>query len=382
MGEEFPVWDEAVLYACPDYWGFFMAGKAHEVYMGEALQMAEKARGKTSPNPLVGAVIVRNGNIVGKGFHKAAGTPHAEIHAIRNAREEANGADLYVTLEPCCHYGRTGPCTDEIIKAGIKRVYYSLTDPNPKVKGKGAAALRRAGIEAVPGLLRGEAERQNEVYLKFIKTGRPFVCLKLAQSLDGCIAASNGESQWISSEASRKMVHLLRSQYDAVAVGAKTANIDNPSLTVRSVRGKNPYRIIISASLNVRKNLDLFRKNDDHKTILAAPKKNIDRFKIKNLTTWGIRSKGNGLSLEDFLNRAGQFGITSILVEGGAGLAASFIRAGLVDKFIFFVAPKLIGGGISSIADLGVGHPSEAIALKDMNWKESGKDLMVTAYPG
>ncbi len=364
------------------YWGFFMADRADEKYIKETLELAAKARGKTSPNPLVGALVVKNGKIVGRGFHKKAGTPHAEIHALDMAGKKARGADLYVSLEPCCHFGRTKPCTKEIIAAGIKRVVFAMTDPNPKVKGKGAAELRRAGIEVVPNVLKNEAAVLNEIYLKNIQTGRPFVTLKIAQTLDGCIATKSGESQWITGPEARKAVHRLRSEYDAVLIGAGTAAKDNPALTVRAVGGRDPYRIVLSKRLNFPKNIDLLKKNDDSKTIIATSKKSAGKLKSTGATVWGIRSRRNDLSLPDFLRQAEAFGISSILIEGGAGLAGSFIRERLIDKYIFFVAPALIGDGIPSIGDFGVKRLNKAVRLKDISSRMIGRDLMITAYPG
>jgi len=359
-----------------------MAEKADEKYITETFELAARARGKTAPNPIVGAVVVKNGKIVGRGYHKKAGTPHAEIHALRMAGQKAQGADLYVSLEPCCHFGRTKPCTKEIIRSGVKRVVFAMTDPNPKVKGKGARELRRAGIEVSANILKNEAATLNEVYIKYIQTGLPFVTLKIAQTLDGCIATETGESKWITGTEARKMVHRLRSENDAVLIGSGTAAKDNPSLTVRSFRGSNPYRIVLSQNLHFPQSIDLIKKNVDGKTIIATSTASAGKLKSHNAEVWKIKGRKGSLSLPDFLNQAGRFGITSILLEGGASLAGSFIRERLVDKYIFFIAPTLIGKGINAIGDLGIKKLAGAVKLKEISSRPTGRDLMITAYPG
>jgi len=372
------------LFRTPRYnWGFFMTSDDDIKYMSLALKLAEKGRGKTSPNPLVGAVIVKNGRIVGQGYHRKAGTAHAEIVALNATRDKAVNATLYVNLEPCCHYGRTRPCTGEIIKAGIKRVVLSMKDPNPLVAGKGVRQLKRAGITVKSGLLKREAERQNEVYLKYIRTGRPFVILKTAQTLDGRIATSSGDSRWITGTKARKLVHQLRAEYDGVAVGGGTVRTDNPRLTVRSVRGENPYRIIVSTHPKFSRSMNIFRNNTDVRTILATSKRAAGDFKMKNLTIWTIKENKDGISLDDLLDKAGQFGLTSLLVEGGRELATSFIRAGLVDKQYLFIAPKIIGKGINAIGRLNIRKMSEALIYKDFyyNCESCAPDMLFVGYP-
>lgn len=359
-----------------------MVEKNDEKYLRLALELAEKARGKTSPNPLVGAVIVKNDRIIGQGYHKKAGSPHAEINALNMARGNTRGATLYINLEPCCHHGRTKPCTAEIIQAGIKEVAFALKDPNPVVNGRGAAQLRNAGVKVRTGLLRKEAEKTNEVYLKYIKTGRPFVILKTAQSLDGCIATDTGDSRWITGTKARRLVHRLRSECDAVAVGSGTVMADNPLLTVRSVKGRNPYRIIVSRSLAFPRSINLFKNNDDAKTIVATSGKSAESLKQKNLIVWTIKENRNGLSLIDLLEKAGQFGITSLLVEGGAKLAASFIRSGLIDKHFLFVAPKIIGEGIGAFGNVGVKRVADAVAYRELTCvKGYEPDFLFIGYP-
>jgi len=349
--------------------------------MQTALKLAERGRGRTAPNPMVGAVIVKNGRIVGQGFHKKAGTAHAEIVALADAGRAARGATLYVTLEPCSHHGRTGPCALAVVEAGIAQVFYAIKDPNPLVNGRGAGMLRKGGVKTHCGLLRAEASRLNEVYLKYITTGRPFVTLKLAQSLDGRIAAVGGDSDWISSAVSRTMVHRMRAESDAVVVGAGTVTADNPELTVRMVKGKNPYRIIVSAHPDFKKSLKLFRNNDDARTIVATSKKSAEKVKAKNLTVWTVKNSHGRIDLDDFIEKAGRFGIRSMLVEGGGKLATSFLKAGLVDKLMVFTAPLIIGKGIDGVGDLKVNHIAEAMGFDECVFKPSGTDMMFVGYP-
>ena len=359
-----------------------MADKNAEKYMTLALELARKGSGKTSPNPMVGAVIVKNGKIVGRGYHKKAGTPHAEIHAINEAGDKARGGTLYVTLEPCCHYGRTKPCADEIIRAGVSEVVYSMRDPNPLVCGRGANRLKKAGVKVSSGLLRYEAELLNEVYIKYIRTGIPFVILKSAQTLDGRIAATCGDSKWITGSKARKMGHQLRALCDAVAIGSGTAMTDNPELTVRMVKGKNPYRIILSHKADLPNTLKLFSENNDARTILATSAKNSNKIKAKNLTVWSIREEAGKLSLIDFLEKAGKFGITSIMVEGGATLATAFLKAGLVDKHYIFIAPKIIGRGIEAVGDLDIKKVSDGIEYKNVAVQtDLTPDILIVGYP-
>jgi diaminohydroxyphosphoribosylaminopyrimidine deaminase/5-amino-6-(5-phosphoribosylamino)uracil reductase len=367
-------------------WGFFVTAKSDIEYMQRALDLAGRARGETAPNPMVGAVIVRGSRVVGEGYHRRAGKAHAEIEALRRAGQNAKGADLYVTLEPCCHWGRTGPCTDAIIEAGIKRVIVATSDPNPKVKGKGIRALRSAGIEVVNGVLRDQARRLNEVYLNWARNQRPFVTLKLAQSLDGRIATATGDSQWISCAASRKRAHQLRAENDAVMVGMGTVRSDNPSLTVRHVKGRNPYRIVVTASADLPRSCHLLTDNSDVKTIVATSGAGAERLTRRagkcQLTIWEIDHDPDGLlRLSDLLSKAGGFGIQSVLVEGGSRLATSLLEEQLVNKFIAFVAPRVVGTGRDAIDDLEIRRIANAIEFKPFEFVPSGKDVMFTGYP-
>ncbi len=354
--------------------------------MNRALNLAEKGRGKTLPNPMVGAVLVKNGKIVAEGYHKGPGQPHAEAAAIKKAGKKANGATLYVNLEPCCHFGRTGPCTNIIVKAGVKKVVYAVTDPNPQVNGRGAKTLRHAGVEVTNGLLSREAARLNDVYFGLTENKRPFVTLKIAQSLDGRIASSSGDSKWISSEDSRKYAHGLRAEADAVLVGSGTFKKDNPKLTTRLIRGKNPYRIIVSSGLSFPKNSHLIDDNADFKTIVATSeeslKENSDIINGNGPTYWCIRKDAEGrLDLRDLLDKAALFGINSILVEGGAQIAASFLKAKLVDKYVVVTAPVLIGQGVDAIGDLGIKRISQAVQFRDFYRFPSGADEIFVGYP-
>lgn len=355
-------------------------------FMKSAFQLAEKGRGKTNPNPLVGAVIVKNNKIIGSGYHKAVGKDHAEIMAIKSAGAKAKNATMYVSLEPCCHTGRTGPCTDAIIKSKIKKVVYASKDPDKRVAGKGAKILREAGLEVSNGILKKEAELLNDKYFGFHKNNRPFVIVKAAQTLDGRIATESGDSKWISGETALKYAHRLRADVDAVVVGSNTFKSDNPSLTVRNVKGKNPYRIVLTTSSKINSKSNLISNNNDDKTIIATSSKNIKKIKVaKNQKTpiiWEIKAdKNNLLDLNDFLDKANQFGIKSILVEGGATLITSFVKQGLVDKLILITAPKIIGSGIDTIGNLETGLLNDALKFSHSHFEMLGKDSLFIGYP-
>ncbi|SYZ73536.1 Riboflavin biosynthesis protein RibD (Includes: Diaminohydroxyphosphoribosylaminopyrimidine deaminase; 5-amino-6-(5-phosphoribosylamino)uracil reductase) [Candidatus Zixiibacteriota bacterium] len=358
-----------------------MAEDSSSRYMKLALSLAKRGRGKTSPNPMVGAVVVKEGRIVGEGYHRRAGTAHAEVLALKEAGGRARGGDLYVNLEPCCHYGRTRPCTDAIIEAGIKRVIYAITDPNPLVDGKGAKILNSNGIKTERGLLENDASHLNEIYLKYIATGRPFVVLKTAQSLDGRIATLTGDSKWISGPEALKFAHRLRAECDAVAVGSGTVRADNPQLTVRLVKGKNPYRIILTEHPDISNHFNIFKNNDDAKTIVATSQEAAGKIGKKNLIVWTIRKNKKGLVLKDFLEVAGQFGIQSLLIEGGSRLATSFLKEGLVDKHHLMIAPLLIGKGLEGIGDLHIRRLTEAVKYREYKFERCGKDMLFTGYP-
>ncbi len=375
----------AVIPRCKS-WYFFVTVLVEKQYMQKVLELAARAKGKTSPNPLVGALLVKRGKVIAEGYHKHYGGNHAEVNAIRKARKEVKGATLFLNLEPCCHTGQTGPCTEAIIKAGIKRVVFAVKDPNPKVGGRGAKILRRAGIKVESGLLRTEAIKLNESYFGFHANGRPFVTLKLAQTLDGQIATKNGSSQWISSKESRKIVHRLRAENDAVIVGGGTLRQDDPSLTVRHVKGDDPFRIIVTRSVEINKKSNIIANNDDGRTIIATTSRTVDKlagkFKKSNLTFWELKTnRQRKIDLNDLLEKASAFGLRSILVEGGQEIATSFLKAGLVDKVVIMTAPRILGKGISSIGDLNSLSIDDSISFDDVTLEPCGDDMIFTGYP-
>ena len=351
--------------------------------MNRALQLAEKGRGKTKPNPLVGAVLVKNGNIIGEGYHKAAGKDHAEIVAFNSATESARGATLYVNLEPCCHVGRTGPCTDRIISEKIKKVVIASKDPNRVVNGKGIRILKKAGIDIVSNVLKKEAFFLNDAYLSYHSTKKPFITLKMAQTLDGKIADIFSASKYLSSAASLKYVHLLRAEVDAVAVGANTVRNDNPKLDVRLVKGENPYRIILSTDLNFKKPTGLLNQKD-HKTIIASTEQSINKYiagnKKSNLIYWSLREKNKKLDLHDFVEKAAGFGLHSILIEGGSALAGSFLKEGLIDKLILVTVPKIMGDGVDTFSGTGIKRLKDAIQFSLFYNFQSGTDTIFVGY--
>lgn len=361
--------------------------KADVEYMQRAIELATLARGRTSPNPLVGAVIVKDGKIIGEGYHKKAGTPHAEIHALDAAGNEARGATLYVSLEPCCHQGRTPPCTEAIIKSGIKRVVIATLDPNPKVAGGGWQRLKEAGIDAEYGLLQEAAAELNEVFFKYIQSGLPYVALKTAMTLDGKIAAGSGDSRWITGPEARQYVHQLRNTYDAIMVGIGTVLADNPQLNTRldESQGRDPIRIIIDNQLDLPLNSIIARSSREQPSLVFCGNQ-IDEDKASELTRLGVEiiktELENGLvPVQQVLTILAQREITSILVEGGAELNASLIEKGLVDKFYWFIAPKIIGGrkAKSPVGGSGCQFMREALELRIRDIKSLGRDILITA---
>lgn len=358
----------------------------NEHYMRQALHIAGFAAGRTSPNPLVGAVVVQSNRIVGQGWHRKAGTPHAEIHALNQAGELARGADLYVTLEPCNHYGRTGPCAEAIIQAGIKRAIVAMSDPNPIVSGQGIARMKLAGIEIEEGVLAQEAAKQNEAFIKWIATGMPFGVFKTAMTLDGKIAAVSGQSQWISGADARQYVHRLRDRYDAIFTGIGTIIADNPQLTTRlSEGGHNPVRVVADSLARIPLSATIL--NDGlARTIIAvsprAPAVKIDQIRALGAEVVHIEETAGGLDLRQLFQWLGKQGITSVLVEGGAAVAASALNNNLIDKVCWFIAPKIIGGATAPgpIGGAGISELGNAVLLEDMEVQPIGSDTMITAY--
>lgn len=357
-----------------------------EDYMREALRVAENARGRTSPNPLVGAVIVRGGRIVATGWHRKAGTPHAEVHALRMAGELAKGATLYVTLEPCAHYGRTGPCAKAVVEAGIARVVIALKDPNPLVAGKGIAILEEAGIEVKCGVLAREAAKLNEAFLKWIQMGLPLVALKTAMSLDGKIATYTGASQWITGEAAREQVHKYRDEYDGILAGIGTVLADDPSLTTRLTdgTGKNPVRIIADSLARTPVKAKLLT-DGEARTIIAvteaAPNDKVEALKAAGAEIL-VAGPGPQVDMSLLMKQLGEREITSVFVEGGGTVNFSLLKAGLVDKVYAFVAPKIIGGQEAKTPVEGEGFATlaEAVELTALEAGNIGRDVMLTGY--
>lgn len=353
-------------------------------FMRLALRLARKGVPRTSPNPAVGAVLVRGGREVGSGYHRAPGTPHAEIEAIRAAGKGTRGADLYVTLEPCDHTGRTGPCTEAIIRAGIRRVAAAMEDPNPRVRGRGFRTLRRAGIEVRTGILERQARGLNEPYCRWIVTGRPFVTLKLALSLDGQIAGASGSSRWITGEKARGIVHRMRATADAVLVGGKTFRADDPLLTARRPGARNPRRVVLTSDLVRAANGRLLREGAGE-TIFVCPR-GVDGAGVDRLRRAGARvillpSRGKRIDAGVFLAALGREEITSLLVEGGGETAGWLAAAGAVDRYLLFVAPRLLGEGVRAVSGFSAAGPEKGIRLVFTSVRRVGEDLMVTAEP-
>ena len=353
------------------------------VFMRAALAEAAKGIGRTSPNPAVGAVLVKSGRIVARGYHRRAGAPHAEVVAIRRAGARARGAELYTTLEPCNHYGRTPPCTSAILDAGVARVICALRDPNPIVNGRGIARLRRAGTPVVAGVLRAEAARLNRPYLKRVRTGLPWVTLKAAITLDGKIATSRGDSRWVSGGKSRADVHRLRDRVDAILVGSNTARLDNPRLTTRvGSKGRNAIRVVLDARLQLPLSLQLFRSPLAARTIVATAERprtaRAKRLLRRGIEVWPVPSRAGRLDLPAVLRRLSAEGVVHLLVEGGAEVFGAFIDQGLADELVVFIAPKLVGsGGLSWTGRVDVKSMAEAIALEEVAIFKRGRDALV-----
>lgn len=361
--------------------------KTDRMYMERALALAEKGCGTTTPNPLVGAVIVRDGRIIGEGYHVRAGEGHAEVNAFKNATEDVAGATMYVTLEPCSHYGKTPPCADRIIEKGIGRVVVAAMDPNPLVAGRGICKIREAGIPVTIGVMEEESRRLNEVFLKYIVTGQPFVLMKAAMSLDGKIATAGGESQWISCEASREEVHHLRHEYTGIMAGIGTVLADDPMLNCREAGGKQPKRIIVDSHLVIPEDSKLVQSAQAYPLIVATlrgncPKKQ-ERLKAKGAEILEIEGDSDGhVDLKQLMTVLGAMKIDSILLEGGGRLAEGALKAEIVDKVQFYIAPMLIGGkdAKTPVEGAGIGRLSQAWRLSDWMAEKIGNDLRITGY--
>ena len=353
-----------------------------EQFMQRALALARQGLGKTSPNPAVGAVLVRKGHVIGEGWHKRAGGPHAEVFALRNAK--ARGATVYVTLEPCSTWGKTPPCTEAIIAAGVKRVVVAARDSNPKHNGRGLKLLRRAGIRVEAGLLADEATALNEALNKWITTRMALVIAKAAMSLDGKIATRTGDSKWITSEAARREAHALRATVDAVMVGANTVIRDNPQLTVRhGLRGKQPWRVVIDGRGRCPRTMKLFRDAHRERTIILTTFRSSAAWR-RNLSQSGahvfiVKGSGGRLNLRAALRVLGKMDITSVLVEGGGELLGSLFDARLIDRVALFYAPIVIGGrdAVTAVAGEGSSKVKHSVRLVDCHWRRIGKDEML-----
>ncbi len=357
-----------------------------EYYMRLCLKLAKKAEGKTYPNPLVGSLIVKDGIIIGSGYHKGFGMPHAEIEALRSCKTPANGATLYVNLEPCNHFGKTPPCTDAIIKNKIKRVVIGMLDPNPLNNGNGVKKLRDNNVDVRYPVLNGPSESLNKKFKEYISGKLPLVTLKLAQSLDGKIATYSGDSKWISDLTSRVYVHNLRSRSDAVMVGMNTLIKDNPILLNRLFKeGKThqPARICLGDHTRIPKNSNLFKNTDTSRVFIVSnkpiSKKEFLKFKKNNIEFIYIKTKGGHIPLKIALERLKCFGIYKILVEGGSELAASLLNEKLVNKILLFIAPIIIGGkdACSSIGGKGVKFVNKSIKIKHMHVSRIGRDILI-----
>lgn len=348
-----------------------------------ALDLAREGGGDVNPNPLVGAIVVAGNEIIGQGYHREFGGPHAEVFALEQAGDAARGATLYVTLEPCAHHGKRPPCTERIIEAGIARVVIACHDPNPLVNGAGVAALHCAGIAVTNGILDQDARKMNEIFFKFITTKIPFVQLKLATSLDGKIATRTSDSQWISGEASRIETHRLRRRFAAIVVGLGTVVVDDPQLTVRHVSGKDPIRIVLDGRGQIPLTAKLLR--DDGRTIITTATMSEEKAKSihsQGADVWRLPGEGDAVDLHALLQRLGEEGIDSLLIEGGGETAAAFLENGLIDKLSLFIAPILIGGrtAIPAIGGIGVDRIAEAIRPQRVEVEQIGADLLITGY--
>jgi diaminohydroxyphosphoribosylaminopyrimidine deaminase/5-amino-6-(5-phosphoribosylamino)uracil reductase len=346
-------------------------------FLKKTLELAKRAEGHTSPNPMVGAVILKNNKEISCGFHKKSGKPHAEIEAINNARINIKGATLYINLEPCCHFGRTPPCVDKIIESGIRRVVIATLDPNPVVHGKSVSKLKKAGIKVSVGCFSKQARRLNEVFFKNMEAKRPFVVVKLAQSLDGKIAAAGGESKWITGEHARKFARKLRDKYDCVLVGINTVIKDNPRLN--GVK-KNPYKVVIDPKLRIPKDAYIL-KNDSQKLIIFASTK-AKKKSLKNTKVFFIKEEKGKLPVKEILSILNQHGITSVFVEGGSCTAANFFEEKLVDKVHFFIAPIILGGksALTSIGGQGLSL-RDCPEVSELRIEKIGQDMLITGYP-
>ncbi len=357
-------------------------------YMTLALQEAVRGEGYVSPNPMVGAVVVKDDQVVGRGYHQAVGGPHAEVHALDDAAEKAVGATLYVTLEPCNHQGRTPPCTRKILQSGIKRVVVAMADPNPDVKGGGNDFLRGQGVEVLCGVKEREAERINEPFIKFSKTKLPFVVLKMAATLDGRIATRTGDAHWVTGESARARVHQIRHALDAIMVGVGTVRADDPQLTTRLENngGVDPIRFVLDTRLSIPPDAKLLSQTSAAPTYLVcgseAPKDRKESLSAAGARILEAPLEQGRIDLKALMPLLGQLGVTSLLVEGGAHVADSALKADVVDKVMFFYAPKILGGsdGMPMLSGRGPELMKSALQVQDVTVERFGEDILVQGY--
>ncbi len=352
-------------------------------YMRRALELAARARGRTAPNPMVGAVVVSGGELVGEGWHHRAGEAHAEVNAFRAAGSAARGGTLYVTLEPCCHWGRTPPCTDAVLASGVRRVVVAMPDPFPKVDGGGLRILREAGLEVEVGLLEAEARELNRAYLKAVQSGLPWVTLKMAVSLDGRIATRTGDSRWITGPAARRHVHRLRDWNDAVLTGIGTVRADDPELTARNPGARNPLRVVVDARADTPLDSRLVRSARAVPTLLATgPGSDVLPYEAAGLAVERVPAPDGRIALEPLLRRLVQRDVHSVLCEAGGELAGSLLDGGLVDEVAWFIAPLVIGGRLApaAVGGTGAARMADALRLQGVRTRRFGADLAIFGY--
>lgn len=369
-------------------------------YMDMALQLAEFGRNQTAPNPMVGAVIVKDGRVVGQGAHLKAGEPHAEVHALRMAGHHAKGATLYVTLEPCSHHGRTPPCAQAVIDAGMSRVVIAMEDKNPVVRGQGIEMMRCAGIEVVTGVRHDEAERLNEAFFVWTTKRRPFVLWKCASTVDGYIAATSGDSKWVTGEAARDTVQHLRAELPAIAVGIGTVLADDPRLTLRNRPGNQPLRVIFDSHLRFPVSAAMLQEPGSTLIYTLLSKEEIEKTEIgkqyqekdkqirigasDNPSVEIVRVVADDtgrVSVPAVLADLADRDVTGLLLEGGPTLVAEFVKQRLIDKVVYYIAPKLLGGGVPALSGIRPKYMRDAVNLKDVSWSTIGSDLRLEAYP-
>ena len=353
-----------------------------EFYMQRAIELAKRGDGFVSPNPLVGAVIVKDGKIIGEGWHERCGELHAERNALKNCKEPTQGSTIYVTLEPCCHYGRTPPCTKAIIEAKISRVVIGSRDPNPLVSGKGAEILRKAGIEVIEDFMRDECDKLNPIFFRYITTKFPYVSLKYAMTADGKIATYSGKSKWITNEFSRNDVHRLRKKHRAIMVGIGTVLADNPMLNCRIENGRNPIRIVCDSKLRIPLDCNICRTATEISTLVVSAIENPE--KQSELEKMGVKTlilpdKNGKVDLKKLMQYLGEKSIDSVLIEGGGTLAYSALQSKIVSHIYSYIAPKIFGGenAKTPVESVGVETPDDCFKLKRTNVRELGSDILI-----